>query len=208
MTLDLSNVPKELKLIMELLKAETKVDIQSIQSKWFKDVNWKLFIKQSLHHRVFPILHSKVEAVKDGLIPSFVIERLSFEYKRNTFQMLQLSGEMERVSRLFSQHEVRTIFLKGPMLAHELYGDLSLRTSGDLDVLIPINKLTQAEDLLERQGYEKDDYIQTVLNDWKWRHHHVTYVHPKKKIKIELHWRLNPGPSKEPDFESLWNRKT
>ena len=39
----------------------------------------------------------------------------------------------------------------------------------------------------------KDDYIQTVLNDWKWRHHHVTYFHPEKEIKLEIHWRLNPA---------------
>ena len=53
----------------------------------------------------------------------------------------------------------------------------------------------------------KDDYIVKVLNDWKWRHHHITYFHPQKKIKLEVHWRLNPGPGKEPCFNELWERK-
>ncbi|NEU34041.1 nucleotidyltransferase family protein, partial [bacterium LRH843] len=43
--------------------------------------------------------------------------------------------------------------------------------------------------------------------DWKWRHHHVTYFHPIKRIKLEIHWRLNPGPSSEPQFKELWSRK-
>ena len=53
----------------------------------------------------------------------------------------------------------------------------------------------------------KDEYIQTVLNDWKWRHHHITFFHPEKKIKLEIHWRLNPGPGKEMKFVELWRRK-
>ena len=78
------------------------------------------------------------------------------------------------------------LVLKGPVLAVDLYGDVSLRTSGDLDILIPINDLDKAENFLLKLGYEKDDYIQTVLNDWKWRHHHVTYFHPQKGIKLKF----------------------
>ena len=46
-----------------------------------------------------------------------------------------------------------------------------------------------------------------LLNDWKWRHHHFTYYHPIQGTKIEIHWRLNPAPSKEPTFNELWSRK-
>ena len=31
--------------------------------------------------------------------------------------MLHLSGEMEQVSKLFTENEIRTLFLKGPVLA-------------------------------------------------------------------------------------------
>ncbi|WLR49150.1 nucleotidyltransferase family protein [Halobacillus litoralis] len=205
--LQLANVPKEVHLILQLLKSDKQQDIDALSRSSFEDIDWNLFIKQSLHHRVYPLLYSKVKMVESGRIPEFVEEKLCFEYKRNTFQMLQLSGEMERMSRLFSSNEIRLLFLKGPMLSHELYGDVSLRTSGDLDVMISIEDLQKAEHLLASHGYQKDDYIETVLEDWKWRHHHVTYYHPRKKVKIELHWRLNPGPCKEPGFEHLWKRK-
>ena len=29
----------------------------------------------------------------------------------------------------------------------------------------------------------------------------------KKEVKLEVHWRLNPGPAKEPTFNELWERK-
>jgi len=35
----------------------------------------------------------------------------------------------------------------------------------------------------------------------------MTYFHPQKNVKLEIHWRLNPGPSFEPDFSELWARK-
>ncbi|ASK63708.1 Renal dipeptidase [Virgibacillus phasianinus] len=206
-TLNLSHIPKEVKLILALLKEGNEQYIVKHQAELCNKIDWKLFINQAKHHRVYPLLHSKIKLLKEEFVPTYVKEFLQQQYMRNTFQMLHLSGEMERVSKLFSESQINLLFLKGPALAHELYGDVSLRTSSDLDMLIPIEKIDQAEQLLISQGYEKDDYIQTVLNDWKWRHHHVTYIHPVKNIKLEIHWRLNPGPSKEPGFYDLWKRK-
>ncbi|HAF0292558.1 TPA: nucleotidyltransferase family protein, partial [Salmonella enterica subsp. enterica serovar Typhimurium var. 5-] len=128
-------------------------------------------------------------------------------YQSNILKMLMLSGESESLSKRLSEKNIRSIFLKGSILAADIYGDISLRTSSDIDLLIPLEDLEQTESTLLNLGYVKDDYILTILNDWKWRHHHITFIHPMKKIKVEIHWRLNPGPSCNPSFEELWNRK-
>ncbi|WP_249869444.1 nucleotidyltransferase domain-containing protein [Oceanobacillus saliphilus] len=204
LNLNTADIPKEVHLILELLKYD---DPTLINSEMFKAINWGDFIDLSQHHRVYPVLYSKLKGLGEDVIPSYVIQHISQLYKRNTFQMLQLSGVMEQVSRLFSNMHIPVIFLKGPMLAHDLYGDISLRTSSDLDFIIPMKQLSKAEALLLEQGYQKDDYIETVLGDWTWRHHHVTYIHPQTNIKLEIHWRLNPGPAREPSFKALWERK-
>ena len=121
--------------------------------------------------------------------------------------MMHLRAETENLSQLFQSNNIPAIYLKGQVLAEDLYGDISLRTSSDLDILIPMKELEKADEYLTEVGYIKDDYIHTVLNDWKWRHHHFTYFHPVKGIKAEIHWRLNPGPAKEPPFQDLWKRK-
>lgn len=207
-TLEITHVPKELKLILELMKEGNEQYIQEHQLHLCEGIDWDLFIDLTKHHRVYPLLHSKVKLLEDNLVPSFVFRFLNKQYKKNTFQMLHLTGEMEGVSKLFTENKIRSLFLKGPILAHDLYGNLSLRTSSDLDVLIPTDQLVNAEQILEDKGYVKDDYIRTVLNDWKWRHHHVTYIHPRTKIKVEIHWRINPGPGKQPNFNELWERKS
>ncbi|MEI4828875.1 nucleotidyltransferase family protein [Bacillus sp. FJAT-53711] len=206
-SLNVGFMSNELKLLLEILKLQEGKSIRANRNEWFIDIDWNQFLELAMHHRVYSFIYPKVKKIDGELIPSYVIQTLSRTFKKNTFQMLHLSAEMERVSKLFTENEICTLFLKGPILAHNLYGDISLRTSCDLDILIPIYELEKAEKLLLEQGYVKDDYIQTILNDWKWRHHHITFFHPQKQIKLEIHWRLNPGPGKEPSFEELWERK-
>lgn len=137
-------------------------------------------------------------------VPSVVTQRLKWEYRRNTVQMLQLSGEMGNIGESLARLNIRSLFLKGPVLAQDLYGDISLRTSRDLDFIVPMEQLTETEALLVSLGYVKEEEFESILGDWKWREHHNTFNHPAKNIKVEVHWRLSPGPSKEPDFDELW----
>lgn len=202
--LNVSVLSKELKLLLLLMKTSIH---KKVNSEWFTGINWSHFLELVRHHRVYPIIFKSLKETSKDWIPPHILEALRQEYHRNTFMMLHLSGEMEQVSRLFSEHKIRPLFLKGPVIAVDLYGDVSLRTSCDLDVLVPIDDLGRTEELLVNLGYKKDDYIESVLNDWKWRHHHITFFHPKKGIKLEIHWRLNPGPAKEPTFDELWERR-
>jgi hypothetical protein len=206
--LNLSNLPIELILLLEILRIESDQESLILKSEdHLKNIDWEQFLQLSRHHRIYPSIYKIIKKMDNNLIPPFVIQKLYKLYQKNTYQMLYLSGEMEKVSKLFMENKVPSLFLKGPVLAFELYGDISLRTSSDLDILIPIHDLDKVDKLLFQEGYTKDDYILSVLNDWKWRHHHVTYFNKQNNFKLEIHWRLNPGPGKEPCFDELWNRK-
>lgn len=175
-----------------------------------RKIDWAHFTQLVHHHRVGPVLYRQLkEAATESAweIPDSVLTHMRRTYEHNTFHMLHLSGEMERVSRQLHDHGIRCIFLKGPVIAAKLYGDLSLRTSSDLDLLVPLEDLDQVGDLLESMGYIKDEYIRTVLNDWKWRHHHFVYIHEERHIKVEVHWRLNPAPATGPSFDEMWRRR-
>ncbi|MEH6908280.1 nucleotidyltransferase domain-containing protein [Neobacillus drentensis] len=204
--LDVTDLPRELIFLLEVLKSDNG-SIHLDGENAVTEINWNLFLELAMHHRIYPLIYPKLKMVDKKRIPENVIHFLGQQYKQNAFHMLQLSAEMGKISQLFSDNKVRLLNLKGPVLATDLYGDLSLRTCGDLDVLVPIHDLEKVDQLLLNQGYIKDDYIQTILGDWKWRHHHVTYFHSTNQIKIEIHWRLNPGPGKEPCFDELWERK-
>lgn len=123
--------------------------------------------------------------MEEQAVPSDVLEQLKWQYRRNTVQMLQLSGEMSNIAGQLAELNIRCLFLKGPVLGQELYGDLSQRTSRDLDFLVPMEQLEDAETLLIRLGYEKEDKFESLLGDWKWREHHSTFVHPVSNVNLE-----------------------
>src|SRR5690606_21096883 len=134
------------------IRVENIEDVVGIPAKLFVEANWESFVELTRHHRVYPYLYSRIKGITENRIPSSVIRVLHAEYRRNTFQMLHLSGEMEMIEKVLSENRVRALYLKGPVLAQDLYGDLSLRTSCDLDLLIPISQLYIAEALLVTLG--------------------------------------------------------
>lgn len=203
-TLDKGSLSKEILLLLALLTADNANETAQQNPQLFAGPDWDLFVQLALHHRVYPYLYPKLNRMDEGVIPAEVMQRLKMEYRRNTVQMLQLSGEMSNIGSALARLNIRSLFLKGPVLAQALYGDISLRTSRDLDFLVPMAQLQDTEALLITLGYIKEEEFESILGDWKWREHHTTFNHPVSKIKVEVHWRLSPGPSKEPDFDALW----
>ncbi|OCT11052.1 Renal dipeptidase [Paenibacillus pectinilyticus] len=206
--LNVTQFSKELKVLFLFLKSGESVgDVPELDQDWLVDFDWDKFLKLTLHHRVYPELYRKLQTMKTAWVPSHMMDTLRKHYHNNAFQMLHLSAEMEQLSKSFATQMIRSLVLKGPVLAADLYGDISLRTSRDLDILVPIDDLDRVDDLLSKLNYEKIEYPLTVLNDWKWRHHHITYYHADKRVTVEIHWRLGPGPAKEPSFNELWERR-
>lgn len=200
---DLSMLHNELILLLELTNGN---DTVTIKEELFLNIDWNKFLQLARHHRVFPLIYSKINKINNEFIPSHVVQTLYQDYKINTIKMLQLSGEMGEVSEYFTENSVNLLYLKGPVIANEIYGDISLRTSKDLDILIEKKNYNRVEKLLLNLGYEKEEHSITFI-DWKWRKHHEAFFHPEKKIQIEIHWRLHPAPTKEPSFNELWKRK-
>lgn len=205
--LDVDTFPKELQLMLSIMKLDSHGG-NSILSLLDQDTDWDGFLQFVRHHRVFPQIYLTLCRIGGGGVPQFVMQSLQQEYKRNTMLMLSLCAEMNRICGNFAEKQIPILVLKGPVLAMDLYGDISKRTSRDLDFLIQVKDLERVEELLLSYGYvcEEEDY-KTVFNEWKWRRYHISYVHPEKQITVEIHWRLGHGPGLEPNFRDLWERR-
>lgn len=206
-SLDLTVLTKELKLLLFLIKMENDEEALLNNKELFEPIDWGQFLQLARHHRVYPLVYTALTKIDKSRIPLEVVTTLRRDYQTSTFLMLHLSGEMEALSKALADQQVRSLVLKGPVLSQDLYGDVSLRTSRDLDILVPVTDLETTEELLFQLGYDKIEEYSTILNDWRWRHHHLTYTHPQKSITVEIHWRLGPGPAKEPSFDELWERR-
>ncbi len=195
-------------MLLALLQEGDETNISERIKDKLTDIDWNRFLELVRHHRVYPLMYLKLRKVVDQeLIPVKIMQALHSDYTRNTFQMLHLSGEMEKICRAFNENGIFSLMLKGPVLAETLYGDISLRTSKDLDILVNVDDVEKAEQMLSAHGYESKSNFPRILGDWKWKIHHVSYFHPQKGILVELHWRLYSELGSEPHFKELWERK-
>lgn len=199
----MSDVSKELSFLLFILR-EDLLD-EGILKSYTSDLDWTLFVKLVMHHRVYPLVYMKFTVLNTSLIPANVMEKLHHYYQTNTMKMLHLSREMNHICKSLTDSGIRTLLLKGPVLAIQLYGNLTHRTSKDLDILVHADDVEKAEEILVQLGYEmKDPYI---LNNWKKKSHHLSFEHRKHRAQIEIHWRLNPHFSRSYSFDKLWERR-
>lgn len=201
--LDINSLTREMKLLLLLVQSDDDSLFGEVD---FDNIDWNTFLELVYHHRLYPLVYTKMKRI--GLeVPERVLDKLKKQYQENTYRMLNLCSEMERVVNALETEQIKTLVLKGPVLAESLYGDLSLRTSKDLDIFVPIDELDHVKDLLMKKGYVFKKDLPPVLNEWKWRWHHVSCIHHQSAIQIEIHWRLSHDSGKEPSFDELWTRR-
>jgi hypothetical protein len=135
------------------------------------------------------------------------IERLRGLSKINAFRNTLLVEELARVLKLFAEAGIPAIPLKGPALAQALYGDPSLRTCVDLDILVPRSMVRRAFDLLCADGYESE-FAPGFFSDLLLRHD-IEYALRRDdrgfEYMVELHWGvLWGGKLEESVTDQLW----
>jgi hypothetical protein len=87
--------------------------------------------------------------------------------------------------------------LKGPCLAERLYGDASLRTCHDLDLLIRRSDLARAEKLLTELGFHPNSLPDDYHRPWS-----------RNALNLELHHNVENPHAFEFDLDAAWARAT
>ena len=91
----------------------------------------------------------------------------------------------ERVLRLCEELSIPAAPLKGALLGERLYGDISLRPTSDVDILVPELDVVRLVDRLAREGAEVPE---AHVHAFYAKHHHhlnVTWLN----VLVELHFR-------------------
>jgi hypothetical protein len=121
-------------------------------------LDWDYILDEAAAHSLGPLLdrHLRAIASNDGTssIPSSALEKLKVASRANTVRCLFLTAELQKILDLFRSEGLITIPYKGPVLAEQAYGDLTLRDFDDLDIIIPQRNITKANEALQSLGYK------------------------------------------------------
>lgn len=152
---------------------------------------WEALVKEVRAHRIAGLF---MQAVYEGSLPVDEQQRgqASSLFMQARAYTMTLQSHLLRVAELLEQAGVDYRVLKGASLAALAYPDQSLRTYGDVDLLVRPAEFEYAVEFLERVGYRR-------AQGW----HRVGRAHDKSVVlvagdscAIDLHYALARGPYK------------
>lgn len=166
---------------------------------------WKL---EAEKHRISGLLYQKmltcIATVPEDLFQEF--KSLNKEHRFNTLTQMHVLLEIEAI---FSRASIPFIVLKGLLLSLRLYGDVGVRQSGDIDLLIAEENLLTTDRLLREKGYRSSimSLDASLIGPMIKSHNHLSYVHPTTSQVIELHFSLHLPPLENKTFSELWKNR-
>jgi hypothetical protein len=183
-------------------------------------INWNRLLQVAERHRVMPLLYANLKRVDMGDVPPEVMSVLRGDVQSNAGRTLQLAGELRRLLIEFERAQIPVIAFKGIALAAMVYGDLSLRDAGDLDLLVHRDDVVRAADLLVRLGHRtgyptasprEAEYLTSLTGERREEYlfahseHHLVY--PPTQLNVDLHWALSLREfAVELDLAGMWRR--
>jgi hypothetical protein len=170
-------------------------------------LDWYYLLEAASRHAVIPLLSSNLERL--SAVPDTARKYLRAEFQANAMRNLVLSGELIRLLRLFAANGIDALPFKGPALALVAYGDLALRTFGDLDILVRKADFYKAKAILSAEGYisfspsriQRDETQLQFSGDYN-------FMHQDGQVQLDLQWMVLSRFFSFPlSTEYLWNRR-
>ncbi|MBT4640767.1 MAG: nucleotidyltransferase family protein [Deltaproteobacteria bacterium] len=161
----------------------------------YDSINWEYFVSLTVRHRVWPIVYRVLSSQNSIDIPEEELSKLKQLNRKNSLKALAFSAETSRVVSEFNKIGIPSLLLKGVALAQQLYGDISLRPSRDIDLLIQPSQLQKANQVLKQLGYQHqyfdiEPFSPQQMRMLLKRNHHHNYKHPHRSVVLELHWKF------------------
>ena len=192
--------------LMALLCAKEMTEWQKAQAvQMAGDIDFQIFQQEVIEHRVWGLVMNNIR--KLDLFPQECCAEISKKEKQQIFDSMKLTSELIKINRVFNKKSIRLLLMKGPMLGNRLYGDVTKRTSRDLDILVSLEDVDRAIDALNELGYQSrysNKYTAKQMEYIYRQGHHFDFWN-SEGIEIELHWRISE--TWDAAFEDLWGNR-
>jgi hypothetical protein len=120
-------------------------------------------------------------------------------YNQNYNRNIELVKEVNEISHLLKSNNINHVFLKGAALVSSIYKEsIGVRMVSDIDILIAKDKIYDAKNLLESNGYI--DIEKTFDHIPSSKKHLDRIISNNKLFAIELHFKINDRKIKHEDF--------
>ena len=153
-------------------------------------VDWAAVERLADAHGVLPLLAQRLEAHASGEVPATVRARLRQRMLVHAARSLVLTRALVDLLTALSARGILALPYKGPALAAVAYGSIVLRQPGDLDILVPDDRLADAHAVLLEHRFR--DQLAGTHPDARLSHYQHAMVRDGDTVLVELHWAFAP----------------
>jgi hypothetical protein len=173
----------------------------AIRTAAHRQLDWARVVELITWHRVAGLAyHGLTRASID--VPAGVASRLREMAGEIAQQNLALTAEMRRLDRALIGRGVLAGFMKGLPLALVAYGDIAVKMSRDLDLVVDEDSVDAAAACLAELGYARTvpppDLDDARFRRYRQRSKELVFVHAATRTVTELHWRLTDTAHRMP----------
>lgn len=139
-------------------------------------------------HQLLPLLGRRLAEVIGPAVPQSFIELVEATADQVRRRNMVLETLAHKLIDDLEGAGIPAMLLKGTALARSIYGDLGLRPSSDIDLLVAPEDLHRAVAVVRGTGYERprDPVRRDGLPQL-----HFNLVHPRELPNVEVHWRVH-----------------
>lgn len=172
-----------------------------------EEIDWEYTLKAARSHGIFPILYHNLKSIRSEAVPRDALSNLKVAYLFNVGRNLMLTRELLCIIDDFQEHGIEAVPFKGPTLARAAYGDITLRSFSDLDIMVHKHDVLRAKGLLISRGYEpQTKFTQQQEGLHLQNECEYEFTRDGPMIRVEVHWRFLPSRYSVPFDEEIWSR--
>jgi hypothetical protein len=119
-------------------------------------LNWDVLLDLAEAHRVAGLLTAKLQQHSFAGVPQPAKGRMQVRMRNQHLFTLSMTAELFRILQDFSGARIETILTKGPVTSLLAYGDPSIRSYVDLDLLVCHRDIQAAVQRMRNLGFQTD----------------------------------------------------
>ena len=186
-------------ILRDELSRECKQDIEKNSAD-----EWNSLCRIAADNNLLPLLYCKLLSHKIA-VPRPIENSLRNDYLGCSGKDLKRKHQLREVIKIFNEHGMEHILLKGSHLAEKVYTNSVLRPMCDIDILIRQEDIEKAFNLLINEGYYDgslhscSDIVKNVYI------HHYPVLYKDNLFPVELHRYLFENNDLK-NIDLIWNR--
>lgn len=130
--------------------------------KLFRGIDWPRLLLLAEEHGVLGQLASCPNNDGTLVAPPKLKQSLLERRRAQNFLTLDLTAELFRLLEILGKEGISALVFKGPVLAAQAYADPSVRSYGDLDLLVRQRDIRRATELMIASGYQAAIHLRAI----------------------------------------------